>query len=83
MSSVRGRQVIMTSHSPDLLADEGIEPSEVLLVRSTDKESQVVQGSAIPQLQHAARTGQPLSSFVEALTRPDGFAQLALFGTRP
>lgn len=77
-----GRQVIMTSHSPDLVSDAGIEPAEVLVLRNDGSDTTVTSGDSIPELVSAAEAGLPLAPVVEALTRPEGYAQLALFGVK-
>ena len=77
-----GRQVIMTSHSLDLLSDTGIDPSEVLLLQTTGAETSVRVGHEIRAVVDAAKADQPLAPAIEAATRPEGYAQLALFGTR-
>jgi predicted ATPase len=46
----RGRQVILATHSIDLLADEGIAADEVLLVRPSDKGSTIVQAASDPTI---------------------------------
>jgi predicted ATPase len=80
VSAKGGRQVLMTSHSADMIADKGIDPSELLLLRADGSETSVAQGDKIPALVEAAKADMPLARHVEALTRPDGYAQLALFG---
>lgn len=77
------RQVFMTSHSADLTADKGIDPSEVLLLRTNGSETTVTVGSDVPELTRAAEDDLALAPHIEALTRPDEYAQLALFGAEP
>jgi predicted ATPase len=76
-----GRQIIMTSHSPDLLEDQGIDPSEVLLLRSTRNGTEVTLGSKEPKLVEAAESGVSLAPVVEALTRPANVDRLARFAS--
>lgn len=76
------RQVIMTSHSADLVADTGIDPSELLVLRTTGSETTVTVGSDLEELREAAEADMPLATHVEALTRPEEYAQLALFGAK-
>ncbi|AKV04343.1 hypothetical protein AKJ09_11006 [Labilithrix luteola] len=76
------RQVIMTSHSADLVADTGIDPSELLVLRTTGSETTVTVGSDLQELREAAEADMPLATHVEALTRPEEYAQLALFGAK-
>jgi predicted ATPase len=77
-----GRQVIMTSHSPDLIADTGIDPSELLVLQTDGSATNVIVGSDLPGLVDAARADLPLAPVVEAYTRPEKYAQLSLFGAK-
>jgi hypothetical protein len=72
----------MTSHSADLLADTGIDPSEMLLLRTTGSETTVTLGSDLGELRDAAESDMPLAVHVEALTRPEDYAELAAFGSK-
>jgi predicted ATPase len=74
------RQVIMSTHSPELLGDRGIDPSEVVLLRTTSNGTGVAVGTDEPSLVEAAAADLPLGPFVEALTRPEGILKLAAFG---
>lgn len=78
-----GRQVIMTTHSLDLLADTGIDPAEVLLLRTTGQKTTVTVGSDLEELKAAAEADNSFSEALEALTRPDDYADLAQFGAKP
>jgi predicted ATPase len=82
VSARHERQVIMTSHSADLLADTGIDPSEMLLLRTTGSETTVTLGSDLGELRDAAESDMPLAVHVEALTRPEDYAELAAFGSK-
>ena len=75
-----GRQVLLSTHAPELLGDTGIEPAEVLLLRPTKDATQVVVGSDDPELCALAQADEPLGPLVEARTRPDGVLGLARFG---
>ena len=70
----------MTSHSADLVADTGVDPSELLVLQTTGSETTVTLGSDLDELRMAAEADQPLAPYVEALTRPEDYSQLALFG---
>ncbi|MCL2722989.1 MAG: AAA family ATPase [Polyangiaceae bacterium] len=83
VTSRHARQVIMTSHSPDLLADKGVDPSELLILETTGSETTAKSGKAWPKLVDAAKADMPLSMYVEDITRPDEYANLGTFGTRP
>lgn len=72
----------MTSHSADLVADQQVDPAEVLVLRATSAATSVTVGSEIPELVEAARADMPLSPHIEALTRPPEYSELAGFGTK-
>jgi len=82
ISARSGRQVIMTSHSADLVADQQVDPAEVLVLRATSAATSVTVGSEIPELVEAAGADLPLSPHIEALTRPPEYSELAGFGTK-
>ncbi len=75
-----GRQVLLSTHAPDLLRDESIGLDEVLLLEPR-KEGTIVQPAArfkdIPAL---LDEGVPLSEAVLPKTKPDDASQLSLFG---
>ncbi|MES0119299.1 AAA family ATPase [Mesorhizobium sp. C277A] len=75
-----GRQVLLSSHSADLLRDEGIALDEVLLLRPKAEGTRV---ELVSQLQHAralVEGGLPLPDALIPETRPPRAAQLSLFG---
>ena len=75
----RDRQVFMSTHSPELLFDEGIGANEVLLLNpsreGTTLELAVDDESVVEMLE----ADIPLSEIVPVHTRPDGLRQLPLF----
>ncbi len=79
ISSQFGRQVLMSTHSPELLGDTGIDPSEVLLLRTTKDGTDVTLGSSLRELIQAAEADLPLGPHIEALTRPKGIEELLSF----
>lgn len=74
------RQILMSSHAPDLLGDRGIDPTELLLLRTGTNGTTVTLGADEPALVEAAKADLPLGPFLEALTRPDEILRLADFG---
>jgi predicted ATPase len=46
-----GRQVILSTHSENLLSDPGIAPEEVLLVQPANEGSEVIAGAKLPDVQ--------------------------------
>jgi predicted ATPase len=73
-----GRQVILSTHSDDLLMDQGIAPEEVLLVRPTNEGSEVVVGASLRDVSRLMSAGIPASEAVLPLTN---MSQLSLFET--
>ena len=81
LNTSTGRQILMSSHSPELLGDRGIDPSEVLLLRASKDATDVTVGSDEPSLVEAAEADLPLGPYLEALTRPANWSELAQFGS--
>lgn len=75
-----GRQVILSSHSADLLRDEGIGLDEVLLLRPNPEGTRVEAATKLNQAKALLEGGVPLSDIVVPETRPPDPQQLALFG---
>lgn len=75
-----GRQVIVSSHSADLLRDEGIGLDEVLLLRPNPEGTRVEAATKLNQAKALLEGGVPLSDIVVPETRPPDPQQLALFG---
>lgn len=74
----QGRQVLLSTHSVDLLADQGIAPEEVVLVQPTDDGSKAVLGVALPDVRELMQSGIPASEAILPRTRS---RQLLLFDT--
>ncbi len=75
-----GRQILITSHSESILADGGIEPREVVILRPSSEDTQVTLGSEDQQLVSLARRGLPFGRDAIGMTAPVGAVQLSLFG---
>jgi hypothetical protein len=75
-----GRQVIISTHSADLLRDEGIGLDEVLLLRPQDEGTAVEVAKDIQDAEKLVEGGIPLPDLVLPATRPPKARQLALFG---
>jgi len=75
-----GRQVILSTHSVDLLMDPGIAAEEVLLVQPTNEGSEVVDGASLKDVSRLMSAGIPASEAVLPLTSA---AQLSLFDATP
>jgi len=75
-----GRQVLVSSHSSELLSDEGIGLDEVLLLKPSAEGTQVQVATNISQAKELVEGGVPLPDVVLPQTRPPRPQQLALFG---
>ncbi len=80
MQARTGRQVLVSSHSADLLRDEGIGLDEVLLLRPHPEGTRVELAKDIAQAKALVEGGVPLPDAVLPETRPPKPQQLALFG---
>ncbi len=75
-----GRQVLLSTHSPDLLRDDGIGLDEVLLLQPGAEGTTVRPASAFAEIEALLAGGVSLAEAVLPRTRPDEVQQLALFG---
>ncbi len=74
------RQMIVSSHSTELLLDEGIGLDEVLLLTPGPEGTTVRTAESFPDIAMLLRGGSTLSEAVMPLTRPKHAEQLAFFG---
>jgi predicted ATPase len=75
-----GRQVLLSSHSADLLRDEGIGLDEVLLLKPHPEGTRVEVAANLDQARALVEGGVPLPDALLPETRPPKPQQLALFG---
>lgn len=75
-----GRQIILSTHSPDLLRDEGVGLDEVLLLRPSGEGTEVTPASAFKEIRTLLDGGITLAEAVVPKTRPARAEQLTLFG---
>lgn len=75
-----GRQIILSTHSPDLLRDDGIGLDEVLLLRPEAEGTEVKPASAFAEISDLLHGGSTLAEAVIPRTRPERAEQLSLFG---
>ena len=75
-----GRQVILTTHSADLLNDQGIAPEEVLVLIPTAEGTVVDLASTKREIRELLRAGMSIAEAVLPRTAPPNAAQLTLFG---
>jgi predicted ATPase len=75
-----GRQVFISSHSPELLRDEGIGLDEVLLLVPGKEGTEVAPASSLQDVHALLEGGLSLADIVIPRTRPRDARQLTLFG---
>lgn len=75
-----GRQIYLSTHSPDLLRDEGIGLDEVLLLEPTAEGTEVRAAGSQREIRDLLEGGLTLAEAVIPRTKPDRAGQLALFG---
>ncbi|NMC21517.1 MAG: AAA family ATPase [Thermogutta sp.] len=77
-----GRQIFLSTHSPDLLRDEGIGLDEVLLLRPTSEGTKVSPANDLQDIRDLLEGGLTLADAVIPRTRPENAVQLTLFGDK-
>lgn len=75
-----GRQIFLSTHSPELLADEGIGLDEVLLLRPSSEGTTVRPANQFNEIVHLMEGGLSLPEIVIPKTKPASAEQLTLFG---
>lgn len=75
-----GRQMFVSTHSAELLQDDGIGLDEVLLLMPSPEGTTVATAREFPEIEMLLNGGSTLSEAVMPLTRPKSAQQLALFG---
>jgi predicted ATPase len=75
-----GRQIFLSTHSPDLLRDEGIGLDEVLLLIPGSEGTQVKPAGSQREIRDLLDGGLSLADAVIPRTRPEQAGQLALLG---
>jgi predicted ATPase len=77
-----GRQAFLSTHSPDLLNDEGIGLDEVLLLTPGREGTEVRTAGSQQGICALLAGGMPLADAIIPMTAPKQAAQLALFADR-
>jgi len=75
-----GRQLLLSTHSPELLRDEGIGLDEVLLLLPGDMGTEVSPAGSSREIRDLLEGGLSLADIVVPRTRPRNVEQLTLFG---
>ncbi|MDE0243944.1 MAG: AAA family ATPase [Gammaproteobacteria bacterium] len=73
------RQIFLSTHSPDLLRDEGIGLDETLLITPGKEGASIGPASEIREARHLLEGGLTLADIAIPRTRPEQVEQLALF----
>lgn len=74
-----GRQLLVSSHSPDLLDDPGVGLDEVLLLEPGENGTTVRTAQTISDVEELLRGGSRLSEVIRPRTQPVNVAQLSMF----
>lgn len=80
LSRKSGRQIVVTTHSADLLADPGIAGEEVLLLTPSSEGTIVELASAKGEIRELLAAGLTVAEAVLPRTAPRNASQLSLFG---
>jgi len=75
-----GRQVLLSTHSADLLSDPGIAAEEVLLLEPSKEGTAVRVAAEDAEVRALLKGGVPMGEVVLPRTAPRGASQLSLFG---
>lgn len=73
------QQILISTHSPDLLSDEGIGPEEIFLMQPEKEGTSISPSDNIPNFQWLLKSGMNLSEIAISKTRPKDLQQLSLF----
>lgn len=79
MQSRAGRQVLVSTHSPELLQDDGIGLNEVLLLMPQDEGTSVKSASDIAEIKSLLDGDLSIADIVIPRTRPERAEQLSFF----
>ena len=74
------RQVLISTHSAELLSDEGLAPEEVILLEPSSDGTRAVMAVQNQQIRALLEGGLTMADAVLPLTAPRDAAQVALFG---
>jgi hypothetical protein len=75
-----GRQILISTHSMDLLRDEGIGLDEVLLLEPGTEGTSIAPAGSVREIRDLLQGGLTLIEAVMPRTRPAHAEQLTLFG---
>ena len=75
-----GRQILISTHSPDLLRDEGIGLDEVMLFFPEKEGTKISTTDSIENIQGLLKGGLSIADVVIPQTKPEKAHQISLFG---
>lgn len=75
-----GRQIIISTHSAELLSDEGIDPGEVLLLAPGKEGTNIITAESDAQISLLLEGGLTMAEAVLPRTAPRNARQLTMFG---
>ena len=79
MQKARRRQVLISTHSVDLLSDPGISGDEVLMLKPGGEGTLVTRAASNDEIRHLLEAGMTAADAVLPHTEPDQAIQLELF----
>jgi predicted ATPase len=74
------RQILISTHSSELLSDEGISPEEILLLLPSQEATLVRRATEDDSVETLLHEGLSAGEVVLSATAPESTNQLALFG---
>src|SRR5262249_15941838 len=77
-----GRQILISTHSRELLSDEGIDPAQILFLKPESEGKSVHPASESEHIMALLQGGLNLGEVVIPETRPEGVEQLPLFADK-
>jgi predicted ATPase len=75
----RQRQVMVSTHSPDLLSDPGIAGEEVLLLTPSEEGTRIELASSVQEIKDLLEGGLSIADAAVPRTSPESLSQLDLF----
>jgi len=75
-----GRQVLVSTHSLELLRDEGLAPEEVVVLRPEKEATKVRRVADLADAKSPLESGLPAGEIAVSSTKPGKAKQLSLFG---
>lgn len=79
LQKARKRQVLISTHSADLLSDQGIGGDEVLMLKPDVEGTQVIQATRVAEIRALLEAGMTVADVVFPHTEPERATQLELF----